>query len=174
MLKTSLFSLVVLVLLVGCTSKDEVYTNAVQNQYKSYLEAYNTVENKSIEFEGTFDGKIKMVEPKKLPQMARIERAKSGSEVALEWTRTLAPVALGVAGFHYNFKTADSSNKYNAESIGAWTGNFENSNSVITTTDTNSNTLSNTSTTDNVSTDNSNTQTTTPITIDSNGTLIGD
>lgn len=130
---------VMMLVFTGCTSKQDTYYSAVKEQNQKYMEAYATVENESVEFDGTFNGKIKMVKPKKLPQLANIRQPKSGSEVALEWARVVVPFATVATGQYFGYKATDSSNKYNAQSLEAWTGNYENSNtSVTSSTDTTS------------------------------------
>lgn len=116
-----------LILLIGCTQHQEVYYKAVQEQNMAYMNAYTSVENESVTFDGTFTGTISIVKPKELPKLQYIEPPKSGSEIALDWARLIIPTAGMVAGMHYNYKSIDSNNKYNSKNISAWTGNFDKS-----------------------------------------------
>lgn len=115
----------------GCAQNQEVYYNAVQQQNMAYMNAYQSVENESVTFDGTFTGTISIVKPKELPKLQYIEPPKSSSEIALEWAKVIVPAASMVAGLHYNYKSIDSSNKYNAKNIESWTGNFDKSSSVL-------------------------------------------
>lgn len=140
-------------LVLGCSNKELDYYNVVKEQNAQYMEAYKTVENESVTFNGKFEGDITIVKPKELPKLANVRQPKTMGDTALDWARTIVPVAGMVAGMHYNYKTADSANKYNAENISSWTGNFDNtsvtdvSSSVSTSTasDTSSTTVSDTS-----------------------------
>lgn len=159
-----------LLLLSGCSSKsDTLYYQAVQQQNESYMKSYSGVENESVTFNGDFKGEIKIVKPKKLPELAQIQRPKTNSEVALQWAQTIVPVAGMVAGMHYNYKSLDSSNRAqstqiesitsgNTAQVGAYTSNYRNDSNDVTDT-----TVTTTSTSvDNTSVDNtSNTTTTT-------------
>jgi hypothetical protein len=153
-----------LLLLSGCSSKsDTLYYQAVQQQNESYMKSYSGVENESVTFNGDFKGEIKIVKPKKLPELAQIQRPKTNSEVALQWAQTIVPVAGMVAGMHYNYKSLDSSNRAqstqiesitsgNTAQVGAYTSNYRNdSNDVtdttVTTTNTSVDNTSNTTTT---------------------------
>ena len=115
----------------GCAQNQEIYYNAVQQQNMAYMNAYQSVENESVTFDGTFTGTISIVKPKELPKLQYIEPPKSGSEIALEWAKVIIPAASMVAGLHYNYKSIDSSNKYNAKNIESWTGNFDKSSSIV-------------------------------------------
>ena len=158
-------------LLVGCGSSDQLYYESINAQNQKYMEAYKTVENETVQFKGTFEGDITIVKPKKLPQLAQIEKPKSTSELALDWARVVVPAASMVAGMHYNYKIADSSNKYNAKNIESYTGNYENS-TVITSSEVSTST----SVTDtSVSTSSSDTQTENypSVEIDGTNTTVG-
>ena len=117
---------VALCVLTGCAANQEQYFAAVKQQNEAYMQAYNSVANESVTFEGTFTGTVSIVKPKELPKLQYIEPPKSNSEIALQWANTIIPVAGMVAGMHFNYKAIDSSNKYNAKNIASWTGNFEN------------------------------------------------
>lgn len=182
-----LVSLSVLIL-TGCGSSNQEYLEAVKAQNAQYMEAYKTVENETVVFNGTFNGEVKMIKPKKLPQLQQIKAPKSGSEIALDWAKLIVPTVGTVAGFHYNYMTADSANKYNAQSIEAWTGNFQNttntsseinntsnttntSESVTSTSDTS--VTSDISVTDTSTTSDTNTENTVPVTINDTETTVG-
>ncbi len=120
-----LYVVVLLLISVGCANHQEAYYNAIQQQMQTYNQAYASVENESVTFEGTFTGTISIVKPKELPKMQHIEPPKSTSELALEWAKVIVPTAGMVAGMHYNYKSIDSNNKYNSKNIGAWTSNFD-------------------------------------------------
>ena len=139
-------------LLVGCAGKDvEQHYKAVQERNSQYMEAYKTVENETIKFNGTFEGDITLIKPKELPQLAEIRPPKSYSDTALEWVQTTLPVVGLALGLHYNYKAMDSANKYNSANIESWTGNFDKistSNSVSNISDTS---VSNTSDTSDIS-----------------------
>ncbi len=153
---------------LGCTGKDDYYkavhkqNEAMEKNYKEYQKSYNTVKNESVQFEGDFKGKITLVKPKDLPEMApyqRIQQPKTFGDAALDWARVLVPAAVGISAQHYSYKTVDSSNKYNAQQTAAYTGSFQNTASVTnTSTDTS---VVNTST--DKSTDTSVTNTTTDV-----------
>ena len=118
MTKKIIIGLTIIGLISGCSTKnDELYYKAVQEQNHKYMEAYKTVENERVSFDGTFNGNITMIKPKKLPQLAHIQKAKSASELALDWARVIVPGATMVAGMHYNYKAMDSNNKYNSETM---------------------------------------------------------
>ena len=158
-MKTSITSMVALSVLFmsGCASKDqEAYYEAVKQQNANYMKSYDQVENESVQFDGEFKGKISIVKPKKLPQLQHIERPKSGSEVALDWARVVVPVAGMAVGMHYNYKTADSNNKYNSQNIESFTGNYQNTSSTtITDTSTVDTTVTDTSVSNTTLTDTS-------------------
>ncbi len=173
-LKIVLVGLLGLFILSGCAANQAKFYEAQKFQDTAILQASKATENDKIEFDGKFEGKIKIVQGKKQPRFNQIQAPKSTAELFIDGLKTAGQIGLGVAGYHYNFKTADSSNKYNSENIKSWTGNYQNtsiSNTSVTDTNTsitdkNSITDTNTSVTDN-------TQTIVPVTVDSNGTDIG-
>ena len=154
----------ILLILTGCSTKQEdAYYKAVDQQNKNYMQAYSTIENESVTFDGTFEGKINIVKPKKLPQIQQIQKPKTGSEVALQWAQTIVPVAGMVAGMHYNYKSLDSSNQANSRQIEAYTGNYQNNTSTVDTS-VSSTSVNDTSVTDtSVTTEKDNTSVTNPI-----------
>lgn len=153
---SAMVAMVAMVLLTGCGSAG--YYKAVQENNKAYLKEYNNVENERVNFEGTFEGKIEIVKPKDLPDIQFVQKPKDAGDYFLQTLGILAPVGLGVAGYHYNYKSTDSSNKYNAQTMEAWTGNFQNSTTTSITT--NNDTIKET-------------QTLPSVFIDSNSTSIG-
>lgn len=161
MLKLVAILIPIMLTLVGCSTKDnERYFNAVQQQNETYMSSYNTVENESVQFDGKFEGKISIVKPKKLPQFQKIQRPKTNSEQALDYARVVVPVLGTAIGMHYNFKSADSANKYNAENIKSWTGNFQNTTDTsVTDTSVTDTSVTDTSVTDTSVTDTSVTDT---------------
>lgn len=166
-------------LFTGCASKDEMYYKAVKQQNENYLKAYNSVQNESVTFKGTFEGDIKIVKPKKLPALTSIQRPKSTAEVALDWGRVIVPAATSIAGLHYGYKAIDSSNRANSRQIEAYTGNFQNTTDTSSISTEVSNTTSDTSTTSTTSTTTSTDTSTTnvtdipsSVTADSNSTTI--
>jgi hypothetical protein len=154
--------------LSGCGADNQAYLQAQTAAHERYLQSYEKADTGKVEFEGTFEGKITLVEAKELPQMLKIQQPKSVGEVALDWARILVPTLGTVAGFHYNYMSQDSANKYNSENIASWTGNFQNSVSdtsvTNTTTDTTDTSVTNTTDTSTTSTttDTSTTSTTEP------------
>ena len=178
--KISMLLLTGVVLLNGCAAKQERYYAAVKEQNQNYLKAYNTVKNESVTFTGTFKGNIKIVKPKKLPQLMNISRPKSSAEIALDWGRVLLPAAVSVSGLYYGYKAIDSSNRANSSQIESYTGHFQNStsNSVSTSTDKSvtANTDKSATTTNTTNTDKStsvdNTNIPSSIIVDNNSTSI--
>lgn len=131
-----------LVMITGCADKAQYYA-AVQKANTEYLEAYNTVKNEEVVFDGTFEGKMTFTRPKKLPQMQMIQQPQNE---ALEWAKVIVPFVGSISGMYFGYKTADSANKYNAQNIANWTGNYKN-NSVTTTNNTTSTTSTETTST---------------------------
>jgi len=81
------------------------------------MKSYKTVKNESVVFDGNFSDKISVIKPKKLPQLQRISRPKTSSEEALMWAQTLIHAVNMMTGSYFNYKMADSSNKYNSKNI---------------------------------------------------------
>jgi len=102
----------------GCATKNnEMYYSAIQKQNQTYMESYSTVKNETVNFDGTFNGKITIIKPKKLPQLARIQKPKSNSELALQWAQVILPATTAISGMYFNYKSIDSSNKYDSETM---------------------------------------------------------
>ena len=155
----------------GCASDDARYYQALQAQQNQYLKEYSTVKNSSVTFVGKFDGKISIIKPKKLPQRIVIRRPKTTSEEALSWAKIILPTASMISGSYFNYKMADSSNKYNSENIKSWTGNFKND-TISTTNTSNTSTDKSVTYTSNTSTDKSVTNTSNTSTDNSSSNLV--
>jgi hypothetical protein len=164
-MKYFLTLLLTIFIFTGCGSSS--YYQAVTQNNKAYLEQYSKVENEKVSFLGTFDGNITIVRPKQLPVLQHVQKPKTSGDYLLQTLGVLAPVGLGIAGYHYNYKSTDSSNKYNAQTMESWTSNFENTSiNTNTDTDTISNTVTNSDTIKEI-------QTLPNIYLDSNSTSIG-
>lgn len=170
-------------LISGCASKEQVnYYNAIDKQNEAYMKAYQTVENESVVFNGTFNGEIKIIKPKELPKLANIAQPRSGSEIALDWAKVLVPGVATVAGMHYGFKAIQSGNDASVANTKSYTGNYKNNTNDVSNVNTsNSIDKSITTSTDNTSVDKSitdtattsTTQTTVPVTVDGTTTTVG-
>ena len=158
-----------MLIMAGCASKTEYY-EAQKRQDQAILEANKKTSDDRVSFTGKFDGTIEIVQGKEQPRFNKITQPKDWRDYAMSIFGISSNLALGVAGYHYNFKSADSSNKYNAENINSWTGNYQNASSTNTSTSVTSNTDTS-SVTDNQTT--TNTQSTVPVTVDTTGTTVG-
>jgi len=78
----------------------------MKEQREAMIEAFRSVKNEEMRFDGNFSGTISYVRPKKMPAFQRIEKPVSMSEQALRWAGVLAPSIVGVAGIYYNHKTS--------------------------------------------------------------------
>mgnify|MGYP006935314989 CR=1 FL=1 len=143
-----IFGLLSVVVFSGCSTKDQeiMYYNAIQQQNENYMKSYDTVENESIQFDGTFEGKISIIKPKKLPQLAKIQKPKSSADTALDWARVVVPSVTAVAGMHYGFKAIESSNDASSRQIEAYTGNFDKTSVSTSVTDITNTSVSDSST----------------------------
>ncbi len=117
------------VLFAGCSQKE--YYQSVNDRNKDYNKAYAEVDNDSIVFDGTFDGTMTITTGKELPKLQMAQKPKDAADYVMQAFGILAPVALGISGQKYNYETANSSNKYNAQSLGHWTDNFKSETSLI-------------------------------------------
>ena len=132
--------------LIGCSTKsEELYYKAVNEQNSNYMKSYEGVENESVTFNGTFNGEMKIVKPKKLPQLAQVRAPKTSGEIALEFTKALVPGVAAVAGMHYGYKAIESSNNASVAQTEAYTGNYQNNTSTTNTSSISDTSVSDTS-----------------------------
>ena len=115
MKKVLLTAVVAIMLLSGCTGNNQAYYDSVRQRNQDYIKAYAELKNESVSFDGNFTGTITVVKPKKMPQLQMVQAPETSSDIALKWAAVIAPSAVAIAGFHYNYKSQKSNNEMNRD-----------------------------------------------------------